>query len=110
MQSAGNLVRVVIELAAGMEFCQHDFRRRLSFLRHDLRRNAAAVVDDGYGTIDVDDDMNFRAISRERFVDGVVDNFVDEVVKPVDTREPMYMAGRLRTASRPSRTLICSAP
>ena len=52
--------------------------------------------------------MNFGAVSRERFVDRIVDDFVDEVVQSVGPVEPIYMAGRLRTASSPSKTLIGS--
>ena len=55
VQSAGNLVGIVVELAAGMKLRQNDLGGGLSFLRHDLRRNAAAVVDDGYRAVDVDD-------------------------------------------------------
>ena len=86
MKSTGNLVGVVIEFAAGMKFRQDDFGGSLPLLRHDLRGNAATVVGDGDRPVDVDADMNFGAVPRERFVDGVVDNFVDQVVKSIDAR------------------------
>jgi len=45
--------------------------------------------------------------SRKRLVDGVVDHLVDHVVQArAIIRAPMYHARRLRTASRPLRTLI----
>jgi hypothetical protein len=47
----------------------------------------------------VDRDGYLGAETGERLVDGVVDDLVDEV-------EPMYMPGRLRTASSPSRTVM----
>ena len=52
----------------------------------------------------VTDDLG--AVAGERLVDGVVDDLVDEVVQARTPVEPMYMPGRLRTASRPSRTVM----
>ena len=55
-------------------------------------------------------DVDLVAEPGQRFVDRVVDDLVDEMMQPGGPVDPMYMAGRLRTASRPSRTLILSAP
>jgi hypothetical protein len=44
------------------------------------------------------------AVARERLVDRVVDDLIDEVVQARALVEPIYMPGRLRTASRPSST------
>jgi hypothetical protein len=44
--------------------------------------NAAAVVDDGDRAVDVDRDVDLIAEAGQRFVDRVVDDFVDEVVQP----------------------------
>ena len=46
------------------------------------------------------------AVAGQRLVNGVVDDFVDQVVQPVSVVEPIYIAGRSRTASRPSSTLM----
>jgi len=54
----------------------------------------------------VNGDTDFCAIARQRFVDGIIDDFVDEVMQAISPVEPMYIAGRKRTASRPSSTLI----
>ena len=51
-------------------------------------------------------DRDRVAVPGERLVDGVVDHLVDEVVQAASPVEPMYMPGRLRTASRPSRTVM----
>jgi hypothetical protein len=48
---------------------------------HYVDGNAAAIVDDCDGVIDVDDDINFFAIAGESFVDGIVNDFVDEVMQ-----------------------------
>ena len=109
VQAARDLVAVVVELAAGVQHRQHDFGGRPP-ARVLIGRNAAAVVDDGDRPVDVDGDVDLIAEAGQRLVDGVVDDLVDEVVQPDGPVEPMYIAGRFRTASRPSRTLILSAP
>ena len=81
MQAAGHLVAVVVELAAGVQHGQHDFGRRLAALVL-IGRNAAAVVDDRDRAIDMDRDVDLIAEAGQRLVDGVVDDFVDEMVQP----------------------------
>ena len=44
------------------------------------------------------------AVAGHGLVDGVVDDLPDEVVQAGGPVEPMYMPGRFRTGSRPSRT------
>jgi hypothetical protein len=56
----------------------------------------------------VDGDDDVVAEARERLVDRVVDDLEDEPV-PSEV-SPMYMPGRLRTASRPSRIWIEPSP
>ena len=81
MQPARHLVGAVFELAAGVQHRQDDFRRRLSaFVLVD--RNATAVVDDSHRFVDVNRDVDLIAESRQRFVDGVVDDLVDEMMQP----------------------------
>jgi hypothetical protein len=48
---------------------------------HYVDGNAATIVDDGDGVIDVYDDINFLAVPGESFVDGIVYDFVDEVMQ-----------------------------
>ena len=81
VQAAGDLVGGVLELAAGVEHRQHDFGGRTAALVH-VHGNAAAVVDDGDRAVDVDRDVDVPAEPGQRFVDRVVDDFVDEVVQP----------------------------
>ena len=81
VQSTGHLVRVVIELAAGMQFGHNDFERRnlLGFVDSD--RNPAAVVDDGDTVVMVDNDLNKVTVPRHGLIDAVVDHFVNEMMK-----------------------------
>ena len=87
VQAARHLVAVVVELAAGVEHRQHDFGRRLAALVP-IDRDAAAVVDDGDRAVDVNRDVDLIAEAGQRLVDGVVDDFVDEMVQPGRTGRP----------------------
>ena len=67
-----------------MELGEHYFHGRHLFAVGQglhVGRNAAAVVDNGDGVVDMDDDVDLFGVAGERFVDGVVDNFIDEVVQ-----------------------------
>jgi hypothetical protein len=44
--------------------------------------DAAAVVDDRHRPVEVDRDIDLGAVAGEGLVDGVVDDFVDQVVQP----------------------------
>ena len=50
------------------------------FLVH-VDGDASAVVDDGDGVVFVDGHFDVAGISREGFVDGVVDNFIHKVME-----------------------------
>jgi hypothetical protein len=47
----------------------------------DVDRDAAAVVADGDGAVDVDGDLDAVAMAGEVFVDGVVEDLGDAVVE-----------------------------
>ena len=80
MQTARHLVAVVVELAAGVQHGHHDFGGRLA-ARVKVDRNAAAVVDDRDRAVDVNRDVDLIAEARQRLVDRVVHDLVDEVVQ-----------------------------
>ena len=48
---------------------------------HVVDRNAATVVNHGDGVVDVDCDVNAVGVPSQGFVDGVVDDFIDEMMK-----------------------------
>ena len=49
--------------------------------RHHVDGDATAIVDHGDGVVDVNDDLYPFRIARESFVDGVIYDFIDEVVQ-----------------------------
>jgi len=69
----------------------------------------AAVVCDGHRVVGVDDDRNLAAEARERLVDGVVDDLVDEVVKAHHARRADVHAGTLadRLEALEDRDVLC---
>ena len=75
VQAAGNGIAVAAEFAAGVEHRQYDFDGRLADLMHGYG-NAAAVVDDGNAVVSFNRHFNVRAVSCQRFVDTVVDDFI----------------------------------
>src|SRR3989338_10063099 len=64
-----------------MKHGEHDFDSRLFLAFMDVDGDAAAVVGDGDAVIGVDGDVDGVSVAGERFVDGVINDFVDEVVK-----------------------------
>ena len=74
MQSARHLVGIVVELAASMKFRHDDFSRRaLQFVvLLDPRGNAAPIILHRYGVIRMNNDRNFIAMTRQRFVNRIV--------------------------------------
>src|SRR5690606_31661431 len=85
VQAARDLVAVLVELAAGVQLGQRDLggrAARLVLVVHlDLDRDAPTVVADRDRIVRVDGDDDLVAMPRERFVDGVVDDFEHQVVQ-----------------------------
>ena len=109
VKTAGDLVAVVVELAAGVQHRQDDFGRRLAAgVKFD--GNAAAVVDDRDRVVDVNRDVDLIAESGQRLVDGVVDDLVDEVVQARRAGGPDVHGGALahRLEALEDLDLVCA--
>jgi len=81
VEAARHLVGVAVELAAGVEHGHHDFERGPLLLRVHVGGNAAAVVLDRNAAVPMHGDEDPVARARQRLIDRVVDDFVDEVVQ-----------------------------
>ena len=83
VQAAGDLVAVLVELAAGVQLGHHDLGRRalLLVVVLDVDRYAASVVDHRHRIVGVDDDLDVVAEAGERLVDRVVQDLEHHVVK-----------------------------
>jgi hypothetical protein len=111
VQTARDLVGVLVEFPAGMELGHDDLGGRDALLGVQFGRDAAAVVGHADRAVGVSVTRDRVAMAGQRLVDGVVDDLVDHVVQAEPSSvSPIYMPGRLRTASSPFSTLMLSAP
>src|SRR5690606_2738749 len=81
VEAAGDLVAAAAELAAGVEDGHDGFDGALAGLLLVIVGYAAAVVVDRAPAVGADDNLDAVAVAGHRFVDGVVDEFFDEVVE-----------------------------
>ena len=81
VETARDLVGLLVELAACVEDGQHDFEGTLVVLLHPVDRNTPAVILDHERAVLVDDDCDPGAEPGKCFVNRVVDDLVDEVVQ-----------------------------
>ena len=96
VQSARNFVGRRIEFPPGVQGGHH-YLRRGNFLAvnvHVVHGNAAAVIDYRDRVVDVDRDFNLVGETSKRLIDGIIDNFVDQMVQS-------QIAGRADVHSRP---------
>ena len=84
MEAAGDGVAAAAELPAGVQHREHDLDGGAAVLRagDGLHGDAAAVVRDAHGAVRVDGDEDLVGVAGHRFVDGVVDDLVHEVMQP----------------------------
>ena len=80
VQAAGNLVRVVVELAASVQHGHDHFGSRTPFFVH-VDRNATAIIDHTDRGIAVDGHDHTIAISCQSLIDGVVHHLEHHVVQ-----------------------------
>ena len=82
VQAARNFVGVAVEFSARVQHGHDDFRGGPFFRGVHVHGNAAAVVRHRDAVVLVHHDVDFVAISREGFVDRIVDDFPDQVMQP----------------------------
>ena len=81
VQTAGNLVGVLIEFSAGVQLGHDDLGSGYAFAFVDVGRNAAAVVAHGAGAVRIERDGYLFGIACEGFVDRVIDDLIDHVMQ-----------------------------
>ena len=86
MQAAGELVVLVRELAAGVQARQDQLDAADLLLRMDVDRHAAAVVRDLQRAVLVQHHVDALGVAGQRLVDGVVDDFVREMIRATGVR------------------------
>ena len=84
VQAARDLVVGGVELTASMQHREHHLHRGHGLAGGQglvVDRNAATVVDDRNGVVDMDGDIDARGIAGQRLVDRVVDDLIDQVMQ-----------------------------
>ncbi|MCG3118401.1 MAG: hypothetical protein ALAOOOJD_00590 [bacterium] len=81
VQTAGHFVRFFVKLAAGVQLGHHHFERRPFDDGMEINRNAAPVIFNGDAAIFVDGHLDFITKTDEGLVNGVINDFVDEMMK-----------------------------
>ena len=110
VQTPGDLVAAVAELSARVQFRIDDFERGKPGLRVDTARDAAPVVLDRDRAVRIERDAHRVADPRLHLVDRVVDDLVNEVVKPACGGRPDIHSGafpdRLQPLQYPDVTVL----
>ncbi len=81
VQTAGDLVGILVELTAGVQLGHDDLGRRHAFLGVDVDRNAAPVVGYRHRAVGVQDHLDQIGVAGQRLVDGVVHDLIDHVMQ-----------------------------
>ena len=81
VQAAGDLVRAFVELTAGMEHGHHHLQGGAVLFGVHVYGNAATIVLDDNGVVFANGYFDVRTVAGERFVNGVVHRFVNEVMQ-----------------------------
>ena len=95
VQTAGDRVRLAVELAAGVQHGQRDLDAGLLGLRVQVDRDATAVVDDPHATVGQQRHDDRVAVAGQRLVDRVVHNLLDQVMQTALTGGTDVHAGAL---------------
>ncbi len=83
VEAARNLVGLRVEFPPRVQGGQHDFGCGALLGRVDFNRDAPAIIDYRNAVVLVDGDLDCRAESRHRFVDRIIDDFVNKMVQSV---------------------------
>ena len=86
VEAAGKFVILATELAARMEAREDEFDAGQLFNGVQVHRHAAAVVGDFNGLVGMEDDLQRFGVASKGFVDGVVDDFVNQMVRTTGVR------------------------
>ncbi len=81
VQTARDFIGILVELAAGMQLGHDHFGSAATFCLVHVDRNTAAVIFHRYRAVLVDGDIDAVAMAGERFVDRVVEHFIDHVME-----------------------------
>ncbi len=110
VQTAGDRVRLAVELPAGVQRGQDDLDRRALLRRMLTHRDTTAVVGDPDTAVGEQGHTDRVAVAGQRFIHSVVHNLVDEMMKTTLTGgadvHTRTLANRVETLKNLDRTCI----
>ncbi len=109
VQTARDGVRIGVELATGVELGEDDLDGGHTRGVHG-DGDTATVVDDLDTAVGEEGDLDLRRVTGHGSSTELSTTSQIRWCRPRSPVEPMYIPGRLRTASRPSRTVMDDAP
>ena len=85
MQAAGHFVRILVKLAASMQLGHHNLGSAtlglMFVVPFDTGRDTATIVCNRDGIIGVNGDVNFGAVTCQRFINGVVEHLEHQMMQ-----------------------------
>src|SRR5690606_22307601 len=94
VQTPGDLVGSVAELAARVELGEDDFDGGFALRLHDVDGDTATVVRHRRRSVGVEADLDGVGLAGQRLVDGVVDDLGEQLVVAVDPGAALHVHGR----------------
>jgi hypothetical protein len=88
VKASRDLIALIIKFTSGVEFGHDYFYRRAFLLLVHIDRDATAIISNGDAVIDVNEDLDALAISGQGFIDAVIHQLLNHVVKAFDPRIP----------------------
>ena len=98
VQAARELITARAEFSPCVKHGEYDLRRRDSKLCVHTARDAASVVLNGYASVRMKGHFYLRTYPRHRFVDGIVHDFIYEMMKA-----PLRGGADIHTGTLPNR-------
>jgi hypothetical protein len=108
VQTTGDRVAAAAKFSTGVQHSENNFNRRLFLYRVHLHRNTSTVVGDLDPTLWGYEDIDVVAVTGKCFVDGVVDNFINQVVKAARTGRADIHSGALANSLETFKNLNAS--
>jgi hypothetical protein len=88
MKTSGDLIATIIKFASGVKFGHHHLYGRAILFLVEIDGNAATVISDRDAVIDMNDHIDLGTISLQGFIDAVVDQFMNQMVKAFESSIP----------------------
>ena len=81
VEAAGHFISPAPEFSAGMEHGKNNLQGGFAGLLLGVHRDAAAIIGNADDIAFLDADLDMAAIARQSLINGVIHNFIDQVMK-----------------------------